>query len=124
METLPIVFAKNWRTLMAEGSLIIKVFAMPNKKNRAKNNNNSIKPTTMEEKVLEAKEYIMAAASILRGLNTDMERVSWLLEDALTFIDDASEADDTFIEQVFSETEPQFISAASAKTARGGSKMH
>ena len=96
---------------------------MPNKKTRAKDKNNNLKPTIMEEKVLEAKEFIMAAASLLRGLNTDMERVSWILEDALTFIDDAGEADDTFIEQVFSETEPQFISASS-KVVRGGSKMH
>ena len=96
---------------------------MPNKKTIAKDHNNNLKPTTMEEKVMEAKEYIMAAASLLRGLNTDMERVSWILEDALTFIDDAGEADDTFIEQVFSDTEPKFISASS-KTARGGSKVH
>ena len=118
------MFFDYWLEFIGRGSFLLWVFVMPNSKTKDTGSSNNQKPTKMDEKVLEAKEYIMAAASILRGLNTDMERVSWILEDALTFIDDAREADDTFIEQVFSETEPQFISASSAKTARGGSKMH
>ena len=78
-----------------------------------------------DKRVLEAREHILSAASLLRGLNTEMDRVAWMLEDALTFIEDAEEADQTFIEEVFSSSEAEFIPAHPInKRAKGGSRIH
>ncbi len=35
----------------------------------------------------EAREHILAACELLRPLSSDYARIAWLLEDALTFLD-------------------------------------
>ncbi|MCC6933827.1 MAG: hypothetical protein IT292_11360 [Deltaproteobacteria bacterium] len=78
----------------------------------------------IEIRVLKAKEHINSAANMLRGLNADMERVAWILEDALTFIDDAREVDQSFIEDVFADSAAQFVPPAPAAKQLRRSKLH
>jgi hypothetical protein len=42
-----------------------------------------------DPRLLEAKECIQAAALILAKLGPEMQRVSWLLEDSVMYIDEA-----------------------------------
>ncbi len=42
-----------------------------------------------DPRVLEAKELVLAASAILAKLGPEMERVSWMLEDTVMYIDEA-----------------------------------
>ena len=53
-----------------------------------------------DDLVAHAKEHVIAAAVILKSLGPDMSRVAWMLEDSLTFIDQALHAED----EVFDDT--------------------
>jgi len=46
---------------------------------------------SQQEAVSQAKEHIEAAAVVLSPLGPEFERVSWLLEDTLVYIDQACE---------------------------------
>ncbi len=45
-----------------------------------------------EEALRTAREHIVAAAALLRPLSSEFERVSWILEDTLMYIDEAEVA--------------------------------
>lgn len=45
-----------------------------------------------EEVLRTSREHIVAAASLLRPLSSEFERVSWILEDTLMYIDEAEAA--------------------------------
>lgn len=48
--------------------------------------------TRREDVLCTAREHIVAAASLLRPLSSEFERVSWILEDTLMYIDEAQAA--------------------------------
>ena len=78
----------------------------------------------LELRVAKAIEHINAAAILLRGLSVEMDRVSWVLEDALTFVSDARDTDQGYIEQVFAESPAQFVPPMRAQKQRVRSKLH
>ena len=42
-----------------------------------------------KEQIAVAKEHVVAAANILKSLTPELGRVGWLLEDTLTYLDEA-----------------------------------
>jgi hypothetical protein len=44
---------------------------------------------TENELIEEARQHVLSAATILKNIGPEMGRVGWLLEDVLTYIDEA-----------------------------------
>ena len=51
--------------------------------------NTAEKSKSREEQLAEVREHIQAASSILQTLSPELARVAWMLEDSLSFIDEA-----------------------------------
>ncbi|MCB0345745.1 MAG: hypothetical protein KDD66_11555 [Bdellovibrionales bacterium] len=72
-------------------------------------------PSMRREQVLKtAREHIVAAAALLRPLSSEFERVSWILEDTLMYVDEAQAA---YEEENSSQRGPHANSSLSDETS-------
>ncbi len=53
-----------------------------------------------DEQLLVVREYVSRAAQILQSLGPEYERVAWLLEDTLSYLEDADEDEEMAFEKV------------------------
>ena len=60
----------------------------------------AIQAPAEDEQLMVVREYVSRAAQILQSLGTEYERVAWLLEDTLSYLDDADEDEELAFERV------------------------
>ena len=53
-----------------------------------------------EEQVLVVREYVSRAAQILQSLGPEYERVAWLLEDTLSYLEEVDEEEESAFERI------------------------
>lgn len=60
----------------------------------------SVQAPAEDEQILVVREYVSRAAQILQSLGPEYERVAWLLEDTLSYLEDADEEDESAFERI------------------------
>ena len=53
-----------------------------------------------EEQILVVREYVSRAAQILQSLGPEYERVAWLLEDTLSYLEEVDEEEESAFERI------------------------
>lgn len=86
-------------------------------KKTARAQENQAEPTFSFSETLDfAREHVSLAAAMLQRLGPDQARVAWMLEDALTFLDESYEA------PVLSMADAEKLVSASAKNRKQAGK--